>query len=205
MLGFESEVIFVIHVGIGCGVGWATSLQHSPALLLGLENIAEEGWTQPATLAGLVAHEMGHLVHFQWLAEHNQVAGSGSWWQLYEEGFAQRCEHVILGRDTWHMSLSRDGGDWLDWCQKNKGWLAAEFLRKVDAGTDVRPFFGSWFDLRGRKQCGYFLGHELIRELEVTRSLAEIALLTDVEGQFRRLLEELAPHRDAGESGPSRA
>ena len=70
--------------------------------------------------------------------------------------------------------------------------LAAELLRMVDAGESARPFFGSWYDIRGRKQCGYFLGHELIRELEAGMNMRAIALLDDVEKRFRPILQEIA-------------
>lgn len=43
-LGFNSDLTCVIYVGIGCGAGWATSYRQQPAILFGLENIAEEGW-----------------------------------------------------------------------------------------------------------------------------------------------------------------
>ncbi len=192
VLGFESDVIFVIYVGIGCGAGWVTRFHDSPAVLFGLENIAECGWSQPQAITGLVAHETGHLVHEHWRAQHRQAEGSGPWWQLYCEGFAQRCEHVILGRDTWHMRGGNYGDDWLDWCQKQESWLAAEFLRLMDEGESIRPFFGSWFEIRDRKQCGYFLGHELIRQLETSMSLREIALLDSKDARLRRELEKLA-------------
>ena len=175
-----------------CGAGRATCYSHSPAILLGLENIAEEGWIRSDALTGLVAHEMGHLVHYRWRGEYDLPGGSGPWWQLYEEGFAQRCEHVLCGEHAWHMPQETDRNDWLDWCQENRGWLAAEFLRRADAAEDIRPFFGSWFELRGRKQCGYFLGHELIRQLEISKTLKEIALLDDMEGQLRHILQEVA-------------
>jgi hypothetical protein len=194
VLGFESDVSFVIYVGIGCGAGWVTKYQGMPAILFGLENIAEEGWSQLPTLTGLVAHEIGHVVHFHWLALGGSSAGSGPWWQLYTEGFAQRCVHLVLGQENWHMSLSAAGDsedDWLAWCQEHAEWLAKEFLRAVDAEESVRPFFGSWYDIRGRKQCGYFLGHELIRRLEARLSLKEIALLSDVDVILRRELEAM--------------
>jgi hypothetical protein len=190
-LGFESDIVFVIYVGIGLGAGWATRFQNSPAVLFGLENVAECGWSQSQTLTGLIAHEIGHLVHAHWRAQHGQAEGDGPWWQLYCEGFAQRCEHVVLGRDSWHMMGEEYGEDWLDWCQEQKGWLAAEFLRVVDAGKSIRPFFGSWFEIRGRKQCGYFLGHELVKQLEKSMSLKEIALLDSQDARLRRELEEL--------------
>lgn len=194
-LGFESEMTFVIYVGIGCGAGWATTLQNAPAVLFGLENIAECGWSEPPALPGLVAHEIGHLAHHHWRRQVGLQLGCGSWWQLYEEGFAQRCEHVILGADTWHPSSGDSGDDWLEWCQSHRAWLAAEFLRRVDADQSVRSFFGSWFDIRGHKQCGYFLGHEVIRELESGANLEEIALLEDTEGACRSIVEDLAQQR----------
>jgi hypothetical protein len=191
-LGFENDIVFVIYVGIGLGAGWATRFHDSPAVLFGLENVAECGWSQSQTLTGLIAHEIGHLVHFQWRAERDQAIGAGPWWQLYEEGFAQRCEHIILGQETWHMRGGNYGDDWLDWCQEQKGWLAAEFLRMVDEGESIRPFFGSWFEIRGRRQCGYFLGHELVKRLEMSMSMKEITLLDSQDARLRRELEGLA-------------
>ena len=191
VLGFESDVSFVIYVGIGCGAGWVTTYNGTPAVLFGLENVAECGWSYPPALTGMVAHEIGHIVHFHWRAEQGLPDGTGPWWQLYTEGFAQRCEHLIHGRDTWHMASGSRSG-WLSWCHDHQRWLAAEFLRAVDAGESVRPFFGSWYDIQGRKQCGYFLGHELIRRLQASMSIKEIALLADDDPRLRRGLEELA-------------
>jgi hypothetical protein len=91
-----------LYVGIGCGAGWASSFDGRPAVLLGLEMIAECGWEHVPTLEGLVAHEAGHLVHTAWRRDAGVATASGPWWQLYTEGFAQYCEHVILGRETWH-------------------------------------------------------------------------------------------------------
>jgi hypothetical protein len=186
-----SDVYFILYVGIGCGAGWVTTYQDTPAILLGLENIAEEGWTGYSTLNGLVAHELGHLAHFFWLDQSDTPRGEGPWWDLYTEGFAQRCEHLILGEETWHMAYARDAGNWLDWCRVYKGWLAEEYLRDVDAGKSVNRFFGSWNEVQGYKQTGYFLGHELIRCLEEDLSLKEIALLPDWEDRMREELEKL--------------
>ena len=190
VLGFDGCVVLIFYVGIGCGAGWVTTYQGMPAILFGLENIAEEGWTQPSVLRGLVAHELGHLAHFHWRDQSGLPKGSGPWWQLYTEGFAQRCEHRIHRYDTWHMAHAVDG--WLDWCQAHRGWLASEFLSLVDRGVSVRPFFGSWFELRGWKQTGYYLGHEVIRHLEESLAMEEIALLDDFETTMRHRLEALA-------------
>jgi hypothetical protein len=178
-MGFGQALTFVIYVGIGCGAGWATTYQDNAALLFGLENIAEEGWDDAAVLRGLISHEIGHLWHFERRSQAGLVSGKGPWWTLYTEGLAQRCEHVITGQESWHMAARHT--DWAHWCEREKSWLAREFLRVIEAGGDVRPFFGSWFALRGRKQTGYFLGCEIVRQLETQKTLREIALLKDVE------------------------
>lgn len=184
-LRYDVPPVFVIYTGIGLGAGWATTYQGSPAVLFGLENIAEEGWSRHEAIAELIAHELGHLIHYHWRAQSGKAIGSGPWWQLYEEGFAQRCAHEIMGEETWYMTLGAGYRDWQEWCIENKSWLAAEFLRSAETGEDVRPFFGSWLTLHGQKQTGYFLGLELIKQLETKLSLEEIATIDDVDGQFK--------------------
>ncbi|MCJ7655240.1 MAG: hypothetical protein MUO97_08105 [Dehalococcoidia bacterium] len=63
VFNFDSDIIVVIYVGIGCGAGWATSYNDTPARLFGLENIAECDWSNVSDIQGLFAHEVGHLVH----------------------------------------------------------------------------------------------------------------------------------------------
>ena len=122
--------------------------------------------------------------------------GSGNLWQLYCEGFAQRCEHLVLGCENWHQATGVNDPGWLDWCHEHKGWLAAEFLAVADCEEEAasRPFFGHWYDIQGRRQCGYYLGHEVIKELEVNLSLRQIALLDEVDEQMRRSLQDMVCH-----------
>jgi len=175
-LKLHFNITFVVYVGIGCGAGWATTYKEQPAILLGLENIAEEKWHTQQKLKGLISHEIGHLAHMAWREEWQmfEQAEKDPVFQLYSEGFAQRCEHIILGKETWHLAENKK---WLSWCKQHKSWLAKEFLRRIEKQMMVKDFFGSWFNIQGRKQTGYFLGHEFIRMLEETRSLREIALL----------------------------
>jgi len=175
-LGIEFDMTFVIYVDIRCGAGWATTYNKQPSVLLGLENIAAEKWHTKNKLQGLLYHELGHLTHMKWRQEWKtfEKAEQNPLFQLYSEGFAQRCEHVILGRETWHM---KTGGRWLDWCEQHKGWLANEFLARLQKHASVNDFFGSWFSIQGKKQTGYFLGHAFICNLEKTHDLKEIALL----------------------------
>jgi hypothetical protein len=174
-LKLNFNIVFVVYVGIGCGAGWATKYNGQPAVLLGLENIAEEKWYTKNKLEGLISHEIGHLAHMKWRNqwEKFEKAELNPLFRLYSEGFAQRCEHKILGRETWHMVKDKE---WLVWCEQHEGWLAKEFLKRIKKQVSVKDFFGSWFNIQGKKQTGYFLGHALIRELEKTYGLREIVL-----------------------------
>lgn len=191
-LGYQEDLTFVIYVGVGVGAGWATTYQGRPAVLLGLENIAECGWSSRSSLEGMLGHEIAHLVHRRRRRAAGLANGSGPLWQLYEEGYAQRCEHLVLGREGWHMSCGINPPDWLDWCRRNVGSLAREFLRRIDSGQQVADFFGHWFDVQGRRQCGYFLGHEVIRKLEQRMPLEDIAALPDPTGTTRQVLHALS-------------
>jgi hypothetical protein len=192
VLDFTGEIVSVIYVGIGLGAGWATKYGGKPAVLYGLENIAECGWIRKVALMGLIAHEVGHVVHFARREVAGIPMGTGPWWQLYSEGVAMRSENLVMGTESWHMREREGGGDWLDWCRTNRALLAAEFLKTADSEDSIRPFFGSWFDFRGYRQTGYFLGHELVQLLEEDLSLDEIALLNNNDPRLRDGLAKLA-------------
>lgn len=186
-LNYSGEVCYVLYVGLGNGAGWATKYDNRPAVLFGLEGIVDSGFDPLDRLPGLVAHELGHVAHHSWREMHSLGLGSGPWWQLYEEGFAQTCEAEAQAGSDWHMNVSDSGGDWLTWCDANRSWLAAEFLRTVDRGDSIRPFFGSWYELRGHKQTGYYLGQQVIGALMDDMTLREIALLESGRGLERTL------------------
>jgi hypothetical protein len=192
ILGFDLDIDSIIYVGIGLGAGWATTYEGNPAVLFGLENIAEEGWIEDEHLSGLIAHEVSHLVHFHGREEEGIPKGSGPLWQLYTEGFAQWCEHQVTANPFYRLSNQKK--EWISWCQSNQSWLAKEFLYRVKTGESVRDFFGSWLDIMGYSQCGYYLGHEVIQSLIKNRSLHEIAVLEDYEtaiyGTTRQLSQE---------------
>jgi hypothetical protein len=176
-LHLRMPVCVVIYVGIGLGAGWATKYQNKPALLFGLENIAEEHWTSPQEIRGLIAHEFGHLVHAFWRAKARKKFLSNPLWQLYTEGFADSFETSSSGE---YLHRENSGREWTAWCTKNKKWLASEFLNRLDKKKDLRPFFGSWYQLRRHSQTGYFLGTEAIKTLQKSFSLQEIAVLDKV-------------------------
>lgn len=193
-LGVNMNAQFIIHVGIGCGAGWVTRYNEAPAILFGLENIAESGWSSRDAITGLVAHELGHLAHDTWRGRYSMGRGYGPWWQLYVEGFAQYCETIIQPVHGWHQI--ENNPDWLAWCQANQSWLSAEFLRRVDEDEPVTPFFGSWYDLHGRKETGYFLGCKAIQRLAKDCTVKEIALLDNIESALRPILAGWAAIRN---------
>jgi len=189
-LDVQLDMVFVIYVGLGCGAGWATCYQGKPACLFGLEGIAELGWHTSEKLEGLIAHELGHLIHEAWRGEELEPLEGDPWFRLYLEGFAQRLEHLILGRENWHQA---EGEDWLSWCREHRVSLAEAFYKRLQAGGSIEEFFGSWFEFQGRKQTGYFLGHEFIRWLEHRREPQEIARFSadEVRRHLKRYLSAL--------------
>ena len=195
ILSLQSDPIIVAYVGIGCGAGWATEYGGDPAILLGLENIVECGWTDKSSLGGLVAHEVGHLFHFELRRKENLEVGGGSFWQLYTEGFAQRVEHLVAGKPTWHMATGINDEIWLPWCEENLSCLASEFLESSDSEEKTRRFFGHWYDLWGKRQCGYYLGHEVIARMEDTDPLRTIALYPEPEKRVSEVVQMMAENR----------
>jgi hypothetical protein len=192
LFGLNNDVVFVIYTGIGAGAGWATKYTGLPAVLFGLENIAECGWNSPEAVRGLIAHELGHLGHYHWREQQKKINGSGPWWRLYEEGFAQYCEAQITGTDIPHQALSNNTGEWLAWCRQNRALLAREFLDTEKEGKPVYRFFGSWYEIHGKSETGYYLGAETIRELKDKYSLKDIALIDDIAVYLQPIIEKTA-------------
>lgn len=201
VLGLEQEVAAIVHVGIGCRAGWAMMYQGKPAVLFGLENIAELGWQAAECLEGLIAHELGHVAHHAWRGEPLEPVEEDPLGILYTEGFAQRMEDVILGRESWHLSPDRE---WLPWCRAHLREIARAYRDRAIRAEAVNPFFGSWLSYQGVPFTGHFLGHAAIGALEQDRSLAELARLplAQVQASMDGLLRKLEAGRTTAlESG----
>ena len=194
-LPLDFPVTFVIYVGIGCGAGWATTFEGRPAVLFGLENAAELGWTDPDTAVALVEHELAHVVHERWRRDAGMGGlddHRGPWWKLYVEGFATRCE-LSLGGIGRHHSTARSG-DWLAWCRRNRRFLSSKFLASIASRSRWNHFFGSWFRIRGQTETGYYLGSEIVREWEERMPVREISTWTtdQIRRRGRASLERFA-------------
>lgn len=102
------------------------------------------------------------------------------------------CEHLVMGRETWHEQAGQPG--WLEWCVRNRGRLAQALLARLERGDNARDFFGSWYEVEGFRQCGYYLGHEIVREMGEGDELRNVALLppSEVDVQLAARLRALA-------------
>ncbi len=190
VLGLQFPVRFVIYVGVGCGAGWATTYAGQAACLFGLENAAEnhrggDGWSRR-----IVAHEVAHLAHQAWRNEQWETHPD-PWWTLYEEGFATYCERLVEPRLFPRRTGKRA---WLSWCEERRPWLAQKFLRDVSAKRSLRPFFGSWYNIQGYIETGYYLGSEVIREWTEELDLRTVATLSrpDVRRRARSTVRQFA-------------
>lgn len=175
----------VYYVGIGLGAGWAAAYQGHPAVLFGLENIALCGWTTARALRGLAAHEFSHLWHSIMREQAGLAPAREPWWTLYEEGLATHCENCMFGCPSWHMSLAQPG--WLAWCGANRSWLASEFLRLAQEHSSTSCFFGSWYEIHGYSQTGYYLGNEIAALWRESFTLQDIAAWCAEEIERRAL------------------
>lgn len=189
-LGMGFPVSFVLHVGIG-SAGWAHFYEGRRAVLHDLDMMAQERWVHGDTIKGLVAHELGHHYHLDLRERKGQKNGHGPLWDIYEEGTAQRCEHIILKKENWHMKDI--GDDWLGYCEVNIGYLAGKYLRWMEEGKNTNEFFGNWFEIDGYSMVGYYLGHEVIKKLEGSYGLDEISVfpLKKMEREVKRILEDI--------------
>jgi hypothetical protein len=195
VLRIDFPVQVVIYVGIGVGAGWATRYAGRPACLFGLENAAEMVSGRDPGTSGAVSHEIAHLAHAEWRRRRGRDGlgeARGPYWQLYVEGFATECERRIDPPEEFHLRTGK--ADWLPWCERHRGWLAARFLRQVRNRRPVREYFGSWYKVQGQIESGYYLGQQVVHEWLRASSLQEVALLPapEVRRRTRSTLRRMA-------------
>ena len=184
------RMTFVIYLGLGNGAGWATDYVSRPAILLGLENIVDIGWEGEIALKGLILHEMGHIIHYELRRERKINNGNGSLWTLYEEGFAQYFESLSISSESWHQAMEQPR--WVEWCEDHLSYLAKLFLSEVEAGGETKRFFGSWFDVDGWKETGYYLGERVVNLLELPFNDLACLSLEDVGILMKKCLIEIS-------------
>lgn len=170
----EPDINIILYLGLCNGAGWATTLDGKDTVLLGIEKIIELDWGDETNMRALILHEIGHLWHKlngnlhlpEFTKRRKAIA------QLYREGVAMVCEHILCGDDEFYHQ-DKDG--WLDWCRENETEIKKEFLRRMDNKESVQDFFGDWCSYNGHSDVGYYLGCRFMRYLMKTYSLKEIA------------------------------
>lgn len=170
----EPDISIILYLGLCNGAGWATILDGKNTVLLGIEKIIELGWGNETNMRALILHEIGHLWHKMngnlYIPDFTKRRKAIQ--QLYQEGVAMVCEHILCGdNDFWHQD--KDG--WLDWCYKNEYQIKREYLRRLDKKESVQDFFGDWCSYNGHSDVGYYLGCRFIEYLMKSHSLKEVA------------------------------
>ncbi len=170
----EPDINIVLYLGLCNGAGWATTLDGKNTVLLGIEKIIELDWCDEINMRALILHEIGHLWHklngnlyLRTFTKRRKAIE-----QLYQEGVAMACEHILCGDDDFYHQ-NKNG--WLDWCKENENEIRREFLRRMDNNESVQDFFGDWCSYNGHSDVGYFLGCRFVRYLTDTYTLKEIA------------------------------
>ncbi|MHA1646900.1 MAG: hypothetical protein ACTSVL_04935, partial [Promethearchaeota archaeon] len=96
--------------------------------------------------------------------------------------------------ESWHHQLWQK--NWIKWCKKNLSYLAQKFLDEFEENRKemIRNFFGCWFDIEGKKQTGYYLGHEIIKFWEEEVDFKEIAMMNmnDIDKKVKNSLEKIS-------------
>ncbi len=172
----EPDINIVLYLGLCNGAGWATTLDGKNTVLLGIEKIIELDWGDETNMRALILHEIGHLWHKLngnlYIRDFTKRRKAIQ--QLYQEGVAMVCEHILCGDDEFYHQ-DKDG--WLDWCRENETEIKKEYLRRLDEKISVQDFFGDWCSYDGHSDVGYFLGCRFVRYLMKKHSLKDVANL----------------------------
>lgn len=193
VFNIEPNLYIVLYCGLCNSAGWVDTYNHKRAILYGIDKIAELNWHTIEKVKPLIAHELCHVIHFEIrgedkLTDIDMNNYSNGIWRIYEEGFAQYYQQKLIG----DVADSR-GIEWLKSCIVNKSTLKALYLEALHNKSEgTKHFFGDWFKVMNISDTGYFLGTELIKELNEILSMEQIAKLNfnDIENAVIQFLKK---------------
>ena len=182
----DLDITILFYLGLCNGAGWATAMDGNPAILLGVEKIAELGWHDKDGMCDLICHETAHLLHFA--LRKDMPKPCQPIWQLYTEGFASRVSQLLYKEDFYHQN--QEG--WLSFCSENIRKIKQTYGKCLAKGESTNCFFGDWNTFMGQSNIGYYLGCEFVRELEKRYTVQNIAILTTdaIEKELALFLNE---------------
>lgn len=188
VFGVNLDINIVLYAGLCNSAGWVDYYNGKRAILFGIDKIAELSWHTMDKLKTLISHELCHVIHFDLRGEDNLPSSvennnyNRGIWRIYEEGFAQFYQQKLLNDE-----VDCRGNEWIEECNSNKEQLKTLYLSALlDESNRIKEFFGDWFKVLGISDTGYFLGAELIKELNSRYSVEYIACLS-----FSRITEEV--------------
>lgn len=172
----DIDLDIILYLGLCNGAGWATALDGRNTILLEIEKIIELNWQNEADMQALIFHEIGHIWHKTYgvLYPKTQSKGEESLVQMYQEGIAMVCEHILCQNNNYYH---QNKNDWLTWCKDNKLEIKQEYLNRIDNNISTQDFFGDWCNYKGHSDVGYYLGCEFVKHLQQRYSLFDIANL----------------------------
>jgi hypothetical protein len=150
---------------------------------------------QPQDLPAFFAHELFHIYHAQVLGVHPED-DARTWWAMWEEGLATYVSRQMNLPQTEQQVL------WFPTnlaAQMQKPGVIKETAKEMLADFDNTEHYAYWFQAghsapKLPARAGYFMGLRMAEELGRTRSLQELAHLTQaqVKPLSKTFLEEQA-------------
>ncbi|MDI6860872.1 MAG: hypothetical protein QMD25_02495 [Caldisericia bacterium] len=180
-IDFDKDIKIFIYLGFNIYAGWATFFDMNFVIIFDLLKIKELKWTTLNKTLGLLSHEISHIIHMNLRGDiENFEENEESHFLLYTEGFAQWFGEKLVNENIWYPFNEGD----LNWCQKNVDFLKKEFLYRIEKNLKTYDFFGDWFDIKGVRMTGYFLGYNFIKFLEKFLDFNSIVKLKDEEIKY---------------------
>lgn len=189
---WDGEVYFTISLDAFDGA--VREIDGEPKLLFGVDKIARIHGAD-ASLAPLFHHELFHILHLVKSSPFDETRQNRMYQALWSEGLAVYVAHTLNPGASLRQLVLDDA--MVEQGTRQLPALAKEMLDNIDSGDPI--FYRDWFRGAGKREdipnrVGYFLGFRVAQLMGKTRSLQQLAKLSDPElfGAIEAALRELA-------------